>query len=106
MTRCFFIFFRNSAELITNIFAGFNVRYSIHELMEGIGHHQSSLDQTGKRSAKNLESLKNEITDILSERLSHSVLHQFETSSGLDVLAQLVNREIDPYQAADLISGN
>ena len=48
------------------------------ELMDEIGRHQGFLDQSGKREAKKLEFLKNEIADILSERLSHSVIHQFE----------------------------
>jgi LAO/AO transport system kinase len=78
----------------------------VAELAGEIDRHQAFLTQSGKRDQKKLEFLKNEIADILSERLSLSVLHQFETSSGKDVLTQLLNREIDPYQAADLISCN
>ncbi len=78
----------------------------VFELIGEIEKHQAFLTKSGKRESKKLEFLKNEISDILSERLSLSVSHQFETSSGKEVLQQLLSREIDPYQAADLISGN
>ena len=78
----------------------------VAELIEQIERHQTFLTHSGKREDKKREFLKNEIIDILSERLSFSVIHQFETSSGKEVLRQLLNREIDPYQAADIISGN
>lgn len=78
----------------------------VAELASEVERHQAFLTTSGKRESKKLEFLKNEIADILSERLSFSILRQFDTSSGKDVLQQLLNREIDPYQAADLISGN
>jgi hypothetical protein len=49
--------------------------------------------------------LKEEVSDILVERLEKSLTGAFETSSGKDLLEQLLRREIDPYSAADLISG-
>jgi LAO/AO transport system kinase len=74
------------------------------ELLKSIEAHQQFLTQSGTRAAKTREFLKNEIADILSERLSHSLSATFETRSGKDVLDQLLSREIDPYEAADLIS--
>lgn len=78
----------------------------VQELIAEVDRHQQFLTRSGQRELKKLAFLKNEIADILSERLSLSVFHQFESSSGQEVLKQLLNREIDPYQAADLISGN
>ena len=77
----------------------------ISELLQGIEAHQSFLTLSGKRDVKIREFLKNEVYDILSERLNHSVMSAFETASGVDLLNQLTQRSIDPYFAADIISG-
>jgi LAO/AO transport system kinase len=78
----------------------------VAELMSAIEAHQAFLTRSGSRQNKAREFLKNEVADILIERLSRSVLTAFETSSGQDVLNQRVERQLDPYAAADLISGN
>ncbi|MGK5084513.1 methylmalonyl Co-A mutase-associated GTPase MeaB [Bdellovibrionota bacterium FG-1] len=74
------------------------------ELLEAVQSHQVFLTQSGARQLKTREFLKNEISDILNERLSHSVMIAFETSSGKEVLQQVIDRKLDPYKAADLIS--
>lgn len=76
------------------------------QLLEAIEKHQAYLTQSGTRETKARAFLKNEIADILNERLSLSVMAAFETTSGKEVLEQVLRREIDPYKAADLISGN
>jgi len=77
----------------------------ITELSGLIADHQAYLTRSGKREVKKVEFLKNEVADILSERLSLSLAHQFETSSGKEVVQKLSRLEIDPYEAADLFSG-
>lgn len=77
----------------------------IAELIRAAEQHQAYLSRSGMRQRKALDFLKNEVSDILSERLAQSLDSTFETSSGKEVLQKLLNREIDPYQAADLISG-
>lgn len=74
------------------------------ELVSQIETHQGFLTTSGKRKIKTREFLKNEVSDILNEKLNRSVLLAFETSSGKELLEQLINRETDPYSAADLIS--
>lgn len=74
------------------------------ELHEAIEAHQAYLTRSGSRQLKALEFLKNEIADILSERLSHSIMTTFETSSGKEILEQVLSRSLDPYRAADIIS--
>jgi hypothetical protein len=54
---------------------------------------------------KRVEVLKDEVRDILIKRLCLSLEHQFNTSSGQELLEKLSRLEIDPYQAADLLSG-
>ena len=75
------------------------------ELLDALQAHQTYLTHSGKRKAKAREFLKTEIIDILSERLNHSIMASFDTTSGKDVLEQVFARTLDPYKAADLISG-
>ena len=74
------------------------------ELLHAIEGHQNYLTHSGKRESKAREFLKAEIAEILSERLNHSVMATFETRSGIELLQQVVDRQIDPYQAADFIA--
>jgi LAO/AO transport system kinase len=78
----------------------------MQDLIEAVEAHQAYLTRSGARELKAREFLKNEIADILSERLSYSLMATFETSSGKDVIEQVLARKLDPYKAADLISGN
>lgn len=76
----------------------------VADLVKEIQNHQDFLTQSGQRNKKALSFLKNEIIEILTEKLNRSVSVALETSSGKDVLQQLLDRKIDPYRAADLIS--
>jgi len=78
----------------------------IDELAKSLEDHQLYLTHSGHRQTKTREFLKNEVLDILGERLSKTVVAAFETSSGQEVLEQLLKRELDPYKAADLITGS
>lgn len=76
----------------------------VAELVGAIEAHQKFLTQSGKREDKQRQFLKEEVLDILSERLSHSLRDSFLTTSGAELLEQLVKREVDPYKAADILS--
>lgn len=78
----------------------------VAELVQAVQNHQSYLTQSGVRADKARSFLKNEVEDILSERLQRSIRTAFETSSGQELLHDLLNRKIDPYRVADLISKN
>lgn len=75
------------------------------ELRASIEAHQNYLTKSGKREIKNAEFLKNEVIDILVERLHESASHAFQTASGKELLAELIQRKTDPYEAANRISG-
>ncbi len=77
----------------------------VDEVIKSIEAHQQYLTKSGQRDVKAREFLKNEVADILAERLHHTLKGAFETTSGQELLDQLVKREIDPYKAADVISG-
>ncbi len=77
----------------------------ISDLVAAIESHQAWLTKTGTRDEKGRRFLKEEVQDILVERLERTLAGAFETSSGKELLEKLLRREIDPYSAADLISG-
>lgn len=77
----------------------------VGEVIDSIEAHQAFLTQSGAREHKAREFIKNEIADILIERLNHSIAASFETPSGQDVITQVLSRQLDPYKAADLLSG-
>ena len=76
----------------------------VAEVITAVEAHQAYLTQSGNRLGKVRDFLKNEVTDILAERLGITVQGAFETLSGQELLQQLVDRRIDPYQAADILS--
>lgn len=76
----------------------------IAELVEKIESHQAYLTRTGDRLGRARRFLQAEVEDILTERLSQSLRETFETQSGKQLVQDLVDRRIDPYQAADIIS--
>jgi LAO/AO transport system kinase len=77
----------------------------VKELAEAVVQHQAYLTRSGRRDFKVREFLQNEVLDILMERLSLSTQTIFQTQSGLEVMESLVQRRIDPYKAADLLTG-
>jgi LAO/AO transport system kinase len=76
----------------------------VGDLLRKIEEHQAYLTKSGARQAKMREFLRNEVTDILSERLGQTLMATFDTKSGKELIEQLLKREVDPYQAADLLS--
>jgi LAO/AO transport system kinase len=75
------------------------------ELILNIERHQTHLTTSGARETRQREFLKAEIADILTERLTQSLGASFDTSSGKELLQDLLDRKLDPYTAADRISG-
>lgn len=77
----------------------------VTELMGAVCDHQTWLTKTGTREAKGRRFLKEEVLDILVERLERTLEGAFDTASGRELLEKMLLRQIDPYSAADLISG-
>jgi LAO/AO transport system kinase len=76
----------------------------VEELMKTIEDHQEWLHTSGKKDIRLREFLKNEVEQILMEKLSQSVATAFETKSGQELLNDLIARKIDPYLAAETLS--
>ena len=76
----------------------------IEAIVDAFLKHQEFLTLSGERTRKQSDFLKRQVEAILLERLAHSLERAFATSSGKDVLNQLVARSLSPADAADLIS--
>jgi LAO/AO transport system kinase len=77
----------------------------VGEILKSIGEHQEYLQRSGKREAKAEAFLKGEVLDILKERLQQTVADTWKTHSGAEILRALLDRKMDPYRAARLMSG-
>ncbi|MCM0605042.1 MAG: methylmalonyl Co-A mutase-associated GTPase MeaB [Xanthomonadaceae bacterium] len=72
-------------------------------LIGNIKKHQTYLTQSGKRADKTKVFIRNEITDILAEKLENELTDVFASQKGKEILDQVVNRKLDPYAAAEKI---
>lgn len=77
----------------------------IDSLRAEIKNHQEYLSRSGKRTEKAIAFLREELIDILIEELRASTEAMLTTSGGVALLKQLVDKEIAPYEAAKVLSG-
>jgi LAO/AO transport system kinase len=78
----------------------------IPEVLTAIGQHQAYLHRSGKNAVKQKLFLKEELLDILIEDLKLSLNTILATTSGQEILNQLLQKKIAPYEAAKLLSGS
>ncbi len=77
----------------------------VPELVSSVKEHQAYLTRTGERDRKRREFLKDEVLQILQERLRARVESEFASSRGAALLDKVFRRLKDPYSAADELSG-
>ena len=75
----------------------------VPELVESLKGLQSARAEAMQEKSR--RALQRGVLQILTERLSASVREAFKTRSGVEILGQLEARTLDPYSAADIISG-
>jgi len=75
------------------------------ELLAKINEHQEYLVKSGKKAEKAKAFLKEELFDILIEGLKSSLESVLQTDGGSALLDQLYRKEIAPYEAAKILSG-
>lgn len=75
----------------------------ITELLASIRSHQEYLTQSGKRKLKEREFLRDEVADILSEKINTDTERYFRSNRGIKLLDDLVEKRKNPYQAAEFI---
>lgn len=77
----------------------------IAHLLQAIARHQAHLSESGKRVDKQKAFLKDEVIDILTADLHHSVEQILQTPSGQSLIQDLFDKKLSPYQAAKGLSG-
>jgi LAO/AO transport system kinase len=77
----------------------------VDDLLKEISNHQEYLEKSGKKAEKAKAFLREELVDILIEGLRTSLDSVLATDGGKALLDQLVRKEIAPYEAAKVLSG-
>jgi LAO/AO transport system kinase len=77
----------------------------VDELLRQIELHQEYLEKSGKKAQKAKAFLREELVDILIEGLRNSLDSVLKTDGGQDLLDRLYRKEIAPYEAAKVLSG-
>jgi LAO/AO transport system kinase len=78
----------------------------IDELWDAVGRHRAYLEETGDLARHRRDRLRDEVRAIVLARLAAEVDAQLAADDGFDaLLARVDAREIDPYAAADIVSG-
>ncbi|SKC91078.1 methylmalonyl Co-A mutase-associated GTPase MeaB [Maledivibacter halophilus] len=76
----------------------------ISELVEQIKKHKNYLEETGEKEARRTENCKNEIIDLVQQKLMNVLLDKSNREEKIDELAKKVaTRKIDPYTACEQI---
>lgn len=75
----------------------------VAELVGLTEKHQKHLTDSGKRIEKTKVFIRNEIMDILVERLEKNLKSAFDSKQGSVILDSVANRKLDPYEAANQI---
>lgn len=76
----------------------------VSDLLKYIEAHQSYLTKSGKRVEKAEAFLMDELSDILHERQQTEILTFFKSPKGRELLEQMRDRKLDPYEAAEKLT--
>jgi LAO/AO transport system kinase len=79
----------------------------ISELIEAIAKHAAHLQQSGDRAARDRARLESELEALLQEALMTRFMENIPHQSYEEILGNVVNRNISPYEAVKLlVNGN
>lgn len=78
----------------------------IDALLGAIDDHRAHLESTGTLDERRRRRRREELGEILRARLELRVSALLDSDEGTDVVHRLVDREIDPYEAADALLGD
>jgi len=76
----------------------------LDDLYQAIMRHKEYLDSTGFLTDYRQQRLKSEVVEVVLERLKQRIGREFKDSGEFEqTLEKVINREIDPYHASDII---
>jgi LAO/AO transport system kinase len=77
------------------------------ELVQAIADHRQYLESTHELARRNRIRLANELEHVLRDELMNRLLHDVDQARLVSLMAQLADRELDPYTAArQLMAGD
>ena len=71
----------------------------VTEVIAAVTRHREHLLKHSAGEQRRIESARQGIRDLMIERLNQSLSQAFETSAGVDIVSQIINKKIDPYTA-------
>ncbi len=78
--------------------------YGLDDLFENILKHKEFFEGQGLLQSSRQLRLKSEVMDVVLDQLKEKIARELKDSGDLEsVLERVVNRDIDPYQASDII---
>lgn len=78
--------------------------YGLDDLFDGILKHKEFFEGQGLLQSSRQQRLKSEVMDVVLDQLKEKIAGELKDSGDLEsVLERVVNRDIDPYQASDII---
>jgi LAO/AO transport system kinase len=73
----------------------------IPELVQAIAAHRRHLETTRELDRRNRTRLANELEHILRDELMNQLLARVDPSTLADLMRQVADRRVDPYEAAE-----
>lgn len=76
----------------------------IEELIDQVNNHKNYLEETGQKEIKRIQNCKDEIIDLVQQKLMNVLLDKSNKEEKIDELAKKVaTREADPYSACEQV---
>ncbi|MBO8168767.1 MAG: methylmalonyl Co-A mutase-associated GTPase MeaB [Thermoanaerobacteraceae bacterium] len=78
----------------------------LDQLYQAILKHKEYLTESGQLAVHRQQRLKSEVVEVVLEQLKQKITREFKESGNFEeTLEKVVKREIDPYQASEVILG-
>ncbi|MEM9033520.1 MAG: methylmalonyl Co-A mutase-associated GTPase MeaB [Actinomycetota bacterium] len=78
----------------------------IEDLAEAIDHHRTHLTETQTLDERRRMRRREELTEILRARMEQRIAAILDDPAATEIETQLLDRELDPYEAADRLLGD
>lgn len=82
-----------------------NTGMGIEDLMGAVQKHREWASQSGEAQRRNADAMRTEIQALMRERVLRELARRMDPQQLEDVVAQVVNKRLDPYGAVDELLG-
>jgi LAO/AO transport system kinase len=78
----------------------------IEELIDAVTKHRTWAAKSGEAERRNAEAMRGEIQALLRERVLRDLANRLDRRRLDDVVSRVIDKELDPYAAVDLLLGS